>query len=298
MIPDAVIEAAGGKHDGMKPMPTVVPTPTHYQHATEGGFRSLWIVFVIMTVASAIFALRSWNIPVQKRLYHVVTTLITITAAISYFAMASGSAVSYHCARELDHHKHVPDTHHDVCRQVFWARYVDWTITTPLLLLDLCLLAGIDGAHTLMAIAADVIMVLSGLFAAYGRENTAQKWGWYTIGCVAYLFIVWHVAVHGSRMVKAKGDRASKLFGSLAVFTLILWTAYPIVWGIADGSRRASVDTEIAAYAVLDVLAKPVFGTWLLIAHRKIPETNVDLGGYWSNGLSAEGRIRIGDDEA
>jgi hypothetical protein len=70
------------------------------------------------------------------------------------------------------------------------------------------------------------------------------------------------------------------------------------VWGVADGARRASVDTEIIAYAVLDVLAKPVFGFWLLVAHRKFAETNVDVGGWWSQGLGGgEGRIRIGDDE-
>jgi hypothetical protein len=57
------------------------------------------------------------------------------------------------------------------------------------------------------------------------------------------------------------------------------------------------VDTEIISYAVLDVLAKPIFGIWLLLAHRRIPETNVELGGYWSQGLGAEGTIRIGDDD-
>jgi len=290
-------EILGGKHGGVKPIPTVVPTPTQYQDASDNGFRALWVVFVVMVIASAVFSFRAWSIPVSKRLYHVITTLITITAAISYFAMASGHATNYHCTTVKDHHKHVPDTHHDVCRQVFWARYVDWSITTPLLLLDLCLLAGVDGAHTLMAIAADLIMVLTGMFAAYGQEHTVQKWGWYAIACIAYLFVIWHVAVHGSKMVKAKGDRVTKLFGSLAAFTLILWTIYPIVWGIADGSRKASVDTEIIAYAVLDILAKPIFGIWLLIAHRSLPESNVELGGYWSNGLAAEGRIRIGDEE-
>ena len=39
------------------------------------------------------------------------------------------------------------------------------------------------------------------------------------------------------------------------------------VWGVADGSRIASVDAEIVAYAVLDILAKPVFGFWLLFTH-------------------------------
>lgn len=58
-----------------------------------------------------------------------------------------------------------------------------------------------------------------------------------------------------------------------------------------------SVDKEIIAYAILDVLAKPVFGTVLLVAHSRIPEANVDVGGWWSNGLSPTGRIRIGDDE-
>ena len=39
------------------------------------------------------------------------------------------------------------------------------------------------------------------------------------------------------------------------------------IWGVADGSRIASVDAEIIAYAVLDILAKPVFGFWLLFTH-------------------------------
>lgn len=69
------------------------------------------------------------------------------------------------------------------------------------------------------------------------------------------------------------------------------------MWGVADGARKVSVDTEIVLYAILDVLAKPIFGLWLLIAHRRIPETNVELGGYWANGLSSEGAIRIGDDD-
>ena len=203
-------------------------TPTDYQSAGHDGFRALWIVFVVMVIASAFFAFMSWNVPVSKRLYHVITTLITITAAVSYFAMASGHATAWHCTSVRDSHKHVPDTHHDVCRQVFWARYVDWSITTPLLLLDLCLLAGVDGAHTLMAVVADLIMILGGLFAAFGKEHTVQKWGWYAIACIAYLFVIWHVALHGSRMVVAKGDRVKKLFGSLAAFTLILWTIYPM----------------------------------------------------------------------
>jgi bacteriorhodopsin len=69
------------------------------------------------------------------------------------------------------------------------------------------------------------------------------------------------------------------------------------VWGVTTLARRTSVDTEIIIFAVLDALALPVFGLWLLISHRAIAETNLDLGGYWSQGVPAEGRIRIGEDE-
>ena len=69
------------------------------------------------------------------------------------------------------------------------------------------------------------------------------------------------------------------------------------IWGIADGSRKVNVDEEIIAYAVLDILAKPVFGAWLLITHQTMPETNVEIGGFWAHGLSGEGAIRVGDDD-
>jgi bacteriorhodopsin len=154
--------------------------------------------------------------------------LITITAAISYFAMATGQGVSVHSIHVREQHDHVPDTHHEIQRQVFWARYVDWAITTPLLLLDLGLLAGMNGAHLSMAIVADLIMILTGLFAAFGSEGTPAKWGWYTIACFAYLVVVWHLGINGRTAVQAKGQNVASFFLAIAGYTLLLWTAYPM----------------------------------------------------------------------
>ncbi len=58
-----------------------------------------------------------------------------------------------------------------------------------------------------------------------------------------------------------------------------------------------TVDTEIITYAILDILAKGGFGLWLLLSNRSVPETNIEIGGYWSHGLASEGVIRIGDDD-
>jgi len=279
----------------VKPIPTIIPA-IEFERLHHLGHLTLWVTFAILVLASATFAALSWNIPVSKRVYHVLTTLAVIISSLSYFAMASGAGTSFVCERVTDVHEHLPDTYHRVCRQVFWARYVDWTLTTPLLLWELCILGGVDGAHTLMATASSLVMTLAGLASAYGRKDTAQRWGWFAIAVLGYLFVVWHVALHGSRMVKAKGDKVAKLFAGLAGFIFVVWTIYPIVWGIAEGAHKTTVDTGVVIYAVLDLLAKVGFGLYVLITQRRVPEANVELDGYWSNGLAHEGRIRIGDD--
>jgi bacteriorhodopsin len=79
----------------------------------------------------------------------------------------------------------------------------------------------------------------------------------------------------------------------LAVHLLIRYS----VWGLADGARKIGVDGEIISYAVLDVLAKGVFGAWLLITHANLPESDVELTGFWSNGLNQDGAVRLGEDD-
>lgn len=55
-----------------------------------------------------------------------------------------------------------------------------------------------------------------------------------------------------------------------------------------------TVDGEIIAYAVLDLLAKPVFGFWLLLTHdRNLVRSTISLDGFWSEGLPSTGSIRV-----
>lgn len=284
-------------HGGVSPIPTVVPEPVHWEVAGQSGHRTLWVVFVIMVVASAVFAGLSWNVAIQRRIFYFLTTLTTIISALVYFSEASGHAVTFNCVRARDHHKHVPDTFHDACRQVYWARYVDWLLTFPILTFQLSLLAGIDGAHTIFAIIANIIWVLTGLFSAVGHANTAQKWGWYAISLVAYIFVIWHLALHGTQSARARGTNVAKLFGGLSGATFVLWTIYVVIWAALGNAWKTSVSTEIIVYAVLDVLIKVVVGTALIRASRQNRDTTPEVGGYWSTGVGAEGTIRVGDDE-
>jgi bacteriorhodopsin len=250
-----------------------------------------------MLLSTIIFAAMAYRVPVQKRLFHILTTLITAFATLSYFAMATGSGNSFTHVVVRHSHKNGHNTIREIFRQVFYARYIDWSLTTPLLLLDLAILAGVSGANILVAIVADVIMILTGLFAAYGKEG-GQKWAWYAMACVAFLVIIYVLGVAGRRNAAARDSKVLSFFSSIGLFTLLVWTAYPIIWGIGEGARKMSVDGEIIAYAILDILAKPVFGFWLLMTHERLPSSHVNLDGVWTHGFGKrEGVLRVGDDD-
>lgn len=278
------------------PLPTVLPEPVpiyHVSGAGDTGNRALWVVCVLMGLSSLAFYAMAARVPVQKRLFHVLTAFITTIAFISYLAMASGDGVSLFTYKtEVPKHNLA---HHIYQREIYWARYVDWSLTTPLLLLDLSFLAGLNGASMLIAIFADVTMCLTGLFAAFGSGD-GQKWGYYTVACIAYLVIVYQLGFNGRTAVANKDQKTKVFFSLIAGYTLVLWTAYPIVWGISDGARLANVDAEIVAYSVLDILAKPVFGFWLLTTHDAMSRSSISVDGFWANGIASEGAIRVGDD--
>ena len=157
-----------------------------------------------------------------------MTAFITTFAFLSYYAMASGDGIAFNKIVETETHKHgLPDTYTVVFREVYWARYVDWSLTTPLLLLDLALLAGLAGSNILVAVVADLIMILTGLFAAFSGED-GPKWGWYAIACIAYLVIVYQLGFNGRAAAAGKDGKTKAFFGAIAGFTLILWTVYPM----------------------------------------------------------------------
>ncbi|KAI0851244.1 opsin-1 [Daldinia vernicosa] len=276
------------------PVPTVIPDlPRVYlQISSEVGYRTLWVVFVLMVLSSVTFYVMAMRVPVQKRLFHIIAALITTISVLSYYAMATGDGITMHpYVTKISKHGEIIEI---VNRQVYWVRYVDWALTTPLLLLDLCLIAGINGASILIAVVSALIMILSGLFAALARYE-AQGWGWYVIACIAYLNVVYQVGYKGRHAITTRDNKTRAFWGAISLYTLLLWTVYPIVWAIADGARRVNVDGEIIAYAVLDVLTKGVIGFWLLLTYNNMPRMFPAIDGFWSQGVPHDGSIRVGE---
>jgi bacteriorhodopsin len=248
-----------------------------------------------MGISSLCFYVLAARVVVQKRLFHVLTSLITTVSFLTYLAMATGDGHNWTHRHIHESHKHVPPTHQDIYRQVFWARYVNWILTNPLIIINLSLLAGINGASILVAVSADVIMFVSGLAATYARHE--RRWVWYTISCIGYLTVVYQLAFNGHRSVSNRSQQIQRFFRSITGVTLLITALYPIILAASPLAHKVNLDAEVVAWALLDILTQAVFGYWLLLTHDNQESTALYIDGFWAHGLSAEGAIRVGDSE-
>jgi bacteriorhodopsin len=212
-----------------------------------------------MAGTALVFFAMALRRPVRERSHHYTSFLIVAIASLAYYAMASKDG-----ATRVRVYQGPPDSY----RQIFWARYVDWFFTTPLLLLDLILLSDISMLRIAAIIVADIFMIVTGLFGAL--EAASNKWGWYAFGCVFMFYVFYELLVNVRKGVLRRGREHGTLYSILLVWLIILWIQYPIVWGLAEGSSTVSSDTEIAWYAGLDICAKCVFGFILLLGVESI----------------------------
>jgi bacteriorhodopsin len=153
-------------------------------------------------------------------------------------------------------------------RVFHYARYIDWLVTTPLLLLDLGALAGISIEDSLMLVALDVLMVLCGFAGGLSHGNSSLVM--WILGCGFFLPIVFDLAVTFRAKAKVVSAAASVCYDKLVVLTVLLWTAYPVVFYLGEYKEIISTTTEIGLYMGLDVSAKCVFGFVLLTSRKAL----------------------------
>jgi bacteriorhodopsin len=172
------------------------------------------------------------NIPTNKsnqpkRVFHTVTSLITTISFIIYLALATGQGITWIHADITQRHKHVPDTSQEYFRQVLWLRYVNWALTTPLLLVNLSLLSGLPGANLVAAIAADLVMLATGLLGSFAGQNR-QRWAWLTLSCISYLTVIHHAGFYAAHAARNKDAQTRRFFGSFAATGLVVYALYPM----------------------------------------------------------------------
>ena len=222
------------------------PGSSTFYLSTEGS-SWLWAVFSVMLTSTLILAVFTIRRKPQDRTLCLFNICILTTATIAYFCMAS----------DLGFTPIEVDLNGPGARQIWYVRYIDWIITTPLLLSELLLMAGFSVNIILASIFADVVMVICGLVGALVSSD--YKWAFYVFGCVAMTGVFYNI-IYGIKLSKnIGGPKNHRNYIILTAWLLFIWCLYPIAWGLSEGSNTISVTGEMVFYGILDLCAKPVF---------------------------------------
>jgi len=226
----------------------------------------LWIGTAGMFLGMLYFISRGWGeTDERKQEFFIVTIFITAIAFVNYLAMALGFGVT-----EVVVNGQALD--------IYWARYTDWFFTTPLLLLDLGLLAGASRNELATLVGLDAAMIgtgalatLTGDWAAIAGIGTGtQRLIWWGVSTAFLLVLLYFL--FGSLTQKARqiGGSLQSKFTTLRNLIVVVWLVYPVWWLIGtEGLGAVGLGIETAGFMVLDLVAKVGFGI-ILLSSREV----------------------------
>jgi bacteriorhodopsin len=242
----------------------------------SSGRIGLWIAFGCMFIPMLIFWFKAASKPPGQRKFEYLSMAINGIASLAYLTMATGYGATIINKQEF-----------------FFARYIDWTLTTPLMLIDLILLAhgGKAKMETILHIVAvDMLMVVGGLIGAL-QGGHDSSWVFFAFSMFMFCPIFFYLLFDGS--FKADIDpRYAGVYTQAAWLTAIFWCGYPIAWVLHEGTSTISLNSAVIVYLILDTICKSVWGFLITMGRDSVgedPETmgiNSEMGGAVTNGGS------------
>jgi bacteriorhodopsin len=207
--------------------------------------------YMAMLAASVFFFVERGNVEGKWKLSLLVSGLITGIAAVHYFYMRDYYLATGKTPTAL--------------------RYIDWTLTVPLMCVEFYLLTKPAGAKKSLLwklIVASVWMLVTGYIGeAFTDGSTGHSVLWGVISTLGYIYIL-YTAFYGevAQLAKKSGDPVViKGIQVLAWFVLVGWAVYPIGYmcmpggwlNIGLGWSSSNVDLF---YNIADAINKIGFG--------------------------------------
>ena len=217
----------------------------------------LWLYVACMAAGAVLFYIWSRNPKGVPHYEYAIAIIIPVWSGLAYTAMAFDQGIIEVAGRE-----------------VYLARYLDWGVTTPLLLFLLAstgmFFRPLDKTTIAALVGLDVIMILSGLFADLTVREPIQ-WFWYVVGCVCLLLILSIIWGRVRREAYAHDVEIGKAYTRVAAYFTALWFGYPLIWALGpSGLGLLERGTEVALFVILPIFSKVGFSIYDLSELRKL----------------------------
>jgi bacteriorhodopsin len=213
---------------------------------------SFWLGFSAMAAGALYFALERQSLAVEYQMVATLSAALVAIAAINYWTMKDiGLTLDAEGALIFPTH----------------FRYIDWLLTTPMLLAIIPVLLnmerGVTGLMTKLLVA-DVIMIAAGYVGEtsinQGLFPTVIGWLFYAVGMLAFAFIVYVLyGAMSSAQAQLPPERA-RAIGRLKLFVTFGWLIYPAGFFftlVGDGTTAALIRELVYNFA--DIINKVGF---------------------------------------
>jgi signal transduction histidine kinase len=144
-------------------------------------------------------------------------------------------------------------------------RYVMWSHTTPAMVYALSMLSDLTSKRVHMAMVADVVMILAAIPGEY-CASWILRYFFNTLSFVLFPFVLREIYIMFTQAMDATSPNDRQAYTSLKflrLFTIVLWSVFPVVWTLCQLQWIDSV-LEEGLHSVADVFGKIVFSSSLL----------------------------------
>ena len=218
---------------------------------------TFFIGYMAMFASAVFFFMERSQVDGKWKLSLLVSGLITGIAAVHYFYMRDFYLATGESPTAF--------------------RYVDWTLTVPLMCVEFYLLTkpfGAKGSTLFKLIVASAFMLVTGFIGETSGIDNNIMWG--VLSTVGYLYMVYEVFA-GDIAKLAKGSNSEALNRAmflLKIFITLGWSIYPIGYMVLPGnllSGMFDVSSIDLFYNMADAINKIGFG--LVIYSVAVSET-------------------------
>ncbi|KAK7746924.1 hypothetical protein SLS53_002112 [Cytospora paraplurivora] len=253
--------------------------PAGQQSLSTHGSDWLWAVTAIFVFEFLIFFGLAFIARSGEKIFHYLFTIALLAGSIAYYALASDLA--WDVIAQVDKPQHGD-------RQIFFAKFVYWVVSFPIVTIALGLVSGVSWATIFYNVTLAWTWILSYLFTAY--TTTTYKWGFYAFGTFAWVLLAFSTLFEGHRSLNRLdvGPARTHHF-ALAAWTNLLWLNYPIAFGISDAGNVIGVTPSFIYFGILDVLLVPVLAVAFVVLSRKWDYNRLNIA------FTQYGRVRTAE---
>jgi bacteriorhodopsin len=177
--------------------------------------------------------------PRELTMPSVLASMVCAIAMVSYYCMWSGVGVTLKTAGSTP-------------RVIFYTKYLDWAVSTPLILTTLGSIGGADKPTIVAMVGNDVLMVTCGLIGTF--LIAPYKYVWWFLGMVFFAIVLLLVL----RVVQRGGNEGH--LRTLGIILAVSWGVYPVLWLLgSEGTGALGLSQEVALTVLTDLASKVLF---------------------------------------